>query len=404
MKKELNHISLFKEELDIDQCKKEKSYEELMQLNKQLRQQLDEITEDLKEFNIILEEEINERTKAEEELKESERQFRHAIEEAPMPIMLYTEDGDVIKINRTWTDLTGYTISDMPRISQWAKVSDIFTQNLESNSLAFTFNFEKRRSDGEYFIRTKYGYLRIWNFYTSNIGKLQDGQDLFMRVAIDITEEKRMGELQKSIDEERKRLYEIREYDRIKTEFFSNISHELRTPINVIFSAIQTYELTQKDCKCENAAEDRNKYMKIMKQNCNRILRLVNNLIDITKIDSGYLDINKENIEIIALSEDITLSVVEYMENKGIALVFDTRTMNVEEKIMACDPDMIERILLNLLSNAVKFTDSGGMITVDIKDGNDKIYIKIKDSGRGIPKEKLNSIFERFVQVDKSLY
>ena len=137
-----------------------------------------------------------------------------------------------------------------------------------------------------------------------------------------------------------------------------------------------------------------------MKQNCYRLLRLIDNLIDITKIDSGYLDINEINSNIICLVEDITVSVADYIENKGLSLIFDTE---VEEKIIACDPEKIERIILNLLSNAVKFTPCGGNIMVNIEDGIENICIKVKDTGRGIPAEKLNSIFERFVQVDKSL-
>jgi len=391
-----------------------KSHNEMKQMNEELiktntdlenkvlegTQQLEEITEELKEFNIILEEEIAERTKTEEALKESERQFRYSLEEAPLPIMLYTEDGEIKKINRTWTDITGYTIKDIPTTAELAKISDVFIEDLESTTVNRLFNLEKRQNDGEYSIRTKNGNIQIWDFYSAYIGKLQDGHKLLMRVAIDITERKHMEELQKNVDEERKRLNEIKEYDRIIIEFFSNISHELRTPINVIFSALQVHELRLKNCECPNASADIFKYTKIMKQNCYRLLRLVNNLIDITKIDSGYLDINKINSNIICLVEDITISVADYIENKGLSLIFDTE---VEEKIIACDPEKIERIILNLLSNAVKFTPCGGNIMVNIEDGIENVCIRVKDTGRGIPADKLNSIFERFIQVDKSL-
>ena len=200
--------------------------------------------------------------------------------------------------------------------------------------------------------------------------------------------------------EEGKMLYEIKEYEKIRTEFFSNISHELRTPINVIFSAIQMFEFKFEDHNEKNRPIDVSRYIKIMKQNCYRILRLINNILDITKIDSGYFDINVENINIVNLIENVTLSVSDYIENKGLTLVFDT---NVEEKIIPCDPEKIERILLNLLSNAVKFTPSGGKIMVTVEAKHEDIYIRVKDTGRGIPKEKINTIFDRFVQVDKSL-
>lgn len=219
-------------------------------------------------------------------------------------------------------------------------------------------------------------------------------------VSRDITERTKKEELQKSVEEERRRLNELKEYDRIKTEFFANISHELRTPINVIFSALQMQEIKLKDCSCSKDLMDKYKYTNMMKQNCYRILRLINNLIDITKIDTGYFKINKINYDIINLIENITLSVAEYIENKGLTLIFDT---DVEEKIIACDPEKIERIILNLLSNAVKYTPYCGTIIVNIIDGIDNISIKVKDTGRGIPDEKLDFIFERFVQVDKSL-
>ncbi|QAT40625.1 hybrid sensor histidine kinase/response regulator [Clostridium sp. JN-9] len=196
------------------------------------------------------------------------------------------------------------------------------------------------------------------------------------------------------------KLDEIKKYDRIKTEFFANISHELRTPISVIFSALQIHELKLKQSFSEDSSIDMFKYTKIMKQNCYRLLRLVNNLIDITKIDAGFFTINETNINIVDLIEEIISSVDDYIKNKGLSITFDT---DVEEKIIGCDPDKIERIILNLLSNAVKFTPSGGKITVTIEDGKEYICIRVKDTGRGIPKDKLNSIFKRFVQVDKSL-
>lgn len=219
-------------------------------------------------------------------------------------------------------------------------------------------------------------------------------------VSRDITERSKKEELQKSIEEERRILNELKETDRIKTEFFANISHELRTPINVIFSALQMEELMLEGYLNENGCTDKFKYTKMMKQNCYRLLRLISNLIDITKIDTDYFHINKTNNDIVSIVENITLSVAEYIENKGISITFDT---DIEEKIIAYDPEKIERIILNLLSNAVKFTPRGGNITVKIEDKDSDICIRVKDTGRGIPHNKVNSIFERFVQVDKSL-
>lgn len=345
--------------------------------------QLEDITAELKDFNVLLEEEISERTKTEEALKESESQFRRAIEESPVPMMLYTEDGEIIKISRAWSDATGYTIKDTPTTAKFVETAKLLREELVDTDEGKLFDSNNRQSNAVYSIKTRDGDIKIFNFYSSYIGKLQDGRSLLSKVGIDVTE--------------KKRLIELKEYDKIKTEFFSNISHELRTPINVIFSALQVLELKIKDYSCENLSS---KYTKIMKQNCYRLLRLINNLIDITKIDSGYYDINKKNVDIVRLIENITMSVADYIETKGLSIKFDT---SFEEKIVACDAEKMERIILNLLSNAVKFTPSGGEILVNIKDCNENIEISVKDTGIGIPADKLNSIFERFVQVDKSL-
>jgi two-component system CheB/CheR fusion protein len=123
-------------------------------------------------------------------------------------------------------------------------------------------------------------------------------------------------------------------------------------------------------------------------------------MIDITKMDSGFYEVKMQNQNIVSIVENITLSVSDYAKAKSIELIFDTE---VEEKIIACSPDCIERIMLNLLSNAVKFTDKGGSINVNMYDRQDQIQICVKDTGAGIPDGKLDIIFDRFRQVDKSL-
>ncbi|MFZ5966999.1 MAG: PAS domain-containing sensor histidine kinase [Bacillota bacterium] len=217
----------------------------------------------------------------------------------------------------------------------------------------------------------------------------------------DITDRKEAEELLKKMMEENgKLLQHAIEYDRLKTEFFSNISHEFKTPLNVILGTVQL--LTVQHCTHKNCPnyETMCKYIKIMRQNCYRLLRLMNNLIDITKIDSGYMQLELGNYNIIEIVEDITLSVAEFIEQKSITLEFDT---DIEEKMMACDPNKIERIMLNLLSNAVKHTGAGGRIEVAMENQEDSIRISVKDTGVGIPEDKQEIIFERFRQADNLL-
>ncbi|QEK13469.1 HAMP domain-containing protein [Crassaminicella thermophila] len=199
------------------------------------------------------------------------------------------------------------------------------------------------------------------------------------------------------ITENKRLLDEIIKHDHIKTEFFSNISHELKTPINIILGTVQLFSFYSKNNNKIMDSEKLNKHINIIKQNCYRLLRLVNNLIDLTKIDSGFMKLHLSNENIVEVVENITLSTVEYVESKSRTILFDT---NTEEKIMAFDAEKIERIMLNLISNAVKFTRPGDSITVCVYDKETTVQISVKDTGVGIPKDKLENIFERFKQVD----
>lgn len=189
------------------------------------------------------------------------------------------------------------------------------------------------------------------------------------------------------------------EYEKLRTNFFANISHELRTPLAVIFSAEQMMRFLLNGSNGNEKQREISQYAVIIRQNCYRLIRLISNLIDTTKLDAGYLKPNFSNGNIVKIVEDITLSVAKYIEDRGLSLIFDTES---EEIFVASDPDLIERIMLNLLSNAVKFTPKGGNIWVNVYDKPDKVYISVRDTGIGIPECMKQLIFEKFVQVDKT--
>lgn len=185
------------------------------------------------------------------------------------------------------------------------------------------------------------------------------------------------------------------ELENLKIDFFANISHELRTPLNVIFSALQFLKL-KSNAFIDNELDFINKYLNIIEQNGYRLLKLVNNLIDTTKIDAGYLEYMPQNFDIVNFVEDICMSVSDFIGQHNMTLVFDTDT---EEKVIGFDLDMMERIILNLLSNAIKFNSPYGKIEVYITC-NEYVNITIKDNGIGIAKDKLDSVFGRFEQIN----
>lgn len=220
----------------------------------------------------------------------------------------------------------------------------------------------------------------------------KSGTARFVVTFTDVTEKDRM--------EKYKIEYEkMKDHEKVKSEFFANISHELRTPLNIFYSTVQLL-----DIKLNNNEEEfrkaYNKYRSSLRLNCQRMLRLINNIVDITKIDVGYTKPNIVNCDIVKLVEAITMSVIIYARQKDINIIFDT---DVEELIIKCDPEMIERAVLNLLSNSIKFTKPNGNIFVSIYVNKEWVQIIFEDDGVGIPIHMQDLVFERFVQADKSL-
>lgn len=227
---------------------------------------------------------------------------------------------------------------------------------------------------------------------------IYEGKPAIVSILHDISSQKQVEQLKLDAEKNVELLNETRKFNDSIIELFSNISHELKTPLNVIFSAVQLLSVFR--ATDDDFTVKKDKYLMVMKQNCYRLMRLINNFLDITKLDSGFVKVNLGNYDIVKIVEDITLSVSSYIESNNISLIFDT---NVEEKIMAFDPDKIERIMLNLLSNAFKYSKPNGKILVTLKDKKDIVYISVKDTGVGIPEDKKQLIFERFGQVDKTL-
>ncbi len=184
----------------------------------------------------------------------------------------------------------------------------------------------------------------------------------------------------------------------LNVRFFSNISHEFKTPLNLVFSALQMLE-SYNDKKLKIEDERFKRYLQIIKQNSYRLLRLVDNVIDITRIDVNSFKLNLVNDDIVRIVRDIVFSVEGHIKKKERVLEF---VSNVESKRMAIDPENIERIMLNLISNAVKFTEQGDKISVNIIERKDTVEVIVSDTGIGIDEDKQKYVFDLFRQADES--
>lgn len=186
---------------------------------------------------------------------------------------------------------------------------------------------------------------------------------------------------------------------RKEEEFFINITHELKTPLNVIFSINQIMDLYLGQGSLNKNKGHFVKNNNLIRQNCYRLIRLVNNIIDLSKLESGNLKLQLINVDIVKLIKCIVSSVSEYIKDIGMNINFYS---NVNEKIIAADVDKVERVLLNLLSNAIKFSEKGGKIDITLIDRDDFIELSVRDYGVGIEQEDINLIFRRYRQVENT--
>lgn len=194
---------------------------------------------------------------------------------------------------------------------------------------------------------------------------------------------------------------EEREAENFKEDFLINISHEFRTPVNVILSAVQLLGIMrgQADGLC---AEDFDKYTDKIRHNGHRLLRLTNNLIELSQVEMKSEKINAVNTNIVSLVENIVKGVRKCIDKNKIEIRFIT---NISEEMIACDIDKIEKIVLNLISNSIKYAkiDEKANIEVSVMNEQEEICISVKDNGMGISKEKIDMIFEPFVKESKGL-
>lgn len=183
----------------------------------------------------------------------------------------------------------------------------------------------------------------------------------------------------------------LQEVDRMKSRFFANISHEFRTPLTLILGPA---ERIISECPNESLTRQAN----MIKRNANRLLGLINQLLDLSKLESGKLKFSASQNNICAFVKGIAMSFESIAERKDIILKV---ILEKEEIPVYFDKEKMEQILINVISNAFKFTHEGGKVSVRVKETeNNTVEITVRDTGIGIPQNELPKIFDRFYQVD----
>jgi len=189
-------------------------------------------------------------------------------------------------------------------------------------------------------------------------------------------------------------MTEERQLDKLRKDFISNVSHELRTPI----ALLRGYSEAIVDDIAESV-EDKNELAQIIHDESVRMERLVNELLDIGRIEAGHIELNTEQVSVDAFIERIYKKFSGAAVEQGIELRLKK---DITKDIAIFDPDRIDQVFTNLISNALAHTKEGGYVLIDILSDEDVFYVEIEDNGSGIPEEDLPFIFERFYKADKS--
>ncbi|MBN2668681.1 MAG: PAS domain S-box protein [Bacteroidales bacterium] len=309
-----------------------------------------------------------------------------ALKQNSNTIVITDTDGNIQYVNPMFEQTTGYKYSEAigknPRILKSEKQSRSFYKNLWetlTSGKVWSGEFYNKRKDG-----TFYWEQAIISPIIDETGVITH----YVADKIDITEVKKMQE------ELIKSKEKAEESDRLKTAFLQNMSHEIRTPLNGILGFAQL--LSEPLLPADQIAQ----YSNIIKNSGNRLLELINNILDISKIESGDVKIKEDIVNIYDIINQVGEIIAIKAENKKIEINLKSDYCETD-CLVVVDQGKLNQILLNLMNNAVKFTQKGE-VTCAYELLESEILFSVKDTGIGMSKEQLDKIFERFYQVDNS--
>ncbi|MDE1360295.1 Sensor histidine kinase ResE [Bacillus paralicheniformis] len=189
-------------------------------------------------------------------------------------------------------------------------------------------------------------------------------------------------------------MTEERRLDKLRKDFIANVSHELRTPI----SMLQGYSEAIVD-DIASSEEEKKEIAQVIYDESLRMGRLVNDLLDLARMEAGHISLNVEQVELREFFERVFRKFYGVAGDKEITL---SHNLDLHEAKFVFDPDKMEQVLTNLIDNAIRHTNAGGTVHVDVQSAQSGLKIAVKDSGSGIPEEDLPFIFERFYKADKA--
>jgi PAS domain S-box-containing protein len=324
-------------------------------------------------------------------LAESDQRLRWALQHAPIPIMVHSDDGQIIELNRAWERITGYSFEEIPTLETWAAVSWDHSTARTMLEQIYHAGDGDAGSPLELPLRTKNGQYRRWLFYSAALGSMNNGRQARMISALDLTE-------RKAAEEERNRALDQAEAaNNSKDQFLATLSHELRTPLNAILGWI--FLMKQDAVQPELQKEG----LEVIERNARAQSNLIADLLDISRIVAGKLRLEPRPLNFVACLESAINNVRPLANEKAVQLVNRVDSAFLPRIAMYGDPVRVEQVFLNVLVNSIKFTPPSGRVEVSVKVSDSLIHLTVTDTGIGISPQFLSCLFDRFSQADESL-
>ncbi|MGL5314285.1 MAG: ATP-binding protein [Peptostreptococcaceae bacterium] len=272
--------------------------------------------------------------------------------------------------------------------------SNVITKSYIDYKGLYKYGIDPTRVDNDMIVFNKKIYEPMWSEGTKKVA-LSILAIILLSIFIMV---KRVIKIKRKYSMEQQLQKRKEDRENLKSDFIVNLSHELRTPINIIVNTTKVIKIKLREDRVDK--ESIEEKLDIINNNSYRLLKISNNIIDITNSESGLFKLVEKNENIVSVVEEAFISSLEFSKLKNIEMIFDTSD---EEIITGIDKIQMQRVMLNLLSNAIKYTNKGGSILVTVKELSDEVEIIVKDNGIGIPESKINEIFHRFYQVDYSI-